>query len=78
MNKTMTIALASLLAVSPVASIAYAQDATTTQEGTTGMTSDTMPTGAISADSVSVVQISSLEADDRRTRRGQAPDPEGQ
>ena len=53
MNKTLTIALASLLAVSPVAGIAYAQDSS----------ADTMATGSISADKVNVVQISTLEAD---------------
>ncbi|MCJ8148614.1 hypothetical protein MNR02_06035 [Shinella sp. H4-D48] len=55
MNKTVTIALASLLAVSPVAGIAYAQSATTTE---------TMTTGSISADKVNVVRISTLETDD--------------
>ena len=50
MKKTVTIALASLLAVSPVAGVAYAQDA--------------MSTGSITADNVSVVQISTLEGDD--------------
>ncbi|MCD1263712.1 hypothetical protein GR158_01320 [Shinella sp. AETb1-6] len=54
MNKTVTIALASLLAVSPVAGIAHAQSATTTE---------TMTTGSISADNVSVVTLSSLEND---------------
>ena len=54
MNKTVTIALASLLAVSPVAGVAYAQQS---------MDADTMATGAISADKVNVVQISTLEAD---------------
>ena len=47
MNKTVTIALASLLAVSPVAGVAYAQDA--------------MSTGSIAADNVNVVQISTLD-----------------
>lgn len=50
MNKTVTIALAALLAVSPVAGVAYAQDA--------------MSTGSITADNVSVVQISTLEGSD--------------
>ena len=54
MNKTLTIALASLLAVSPVAGIAYAQDSS----------ADTMTTSAISADKVNVVQISTLENDE--------------
>ncbi len=54
MNKTVTIALASLLAVSPVAGVAYAQET---------MGADTMSTGAISADNVNVVVISSLESD---------------
>lgn len=54
MNKTITVALASLLAVSPVAGVAYAQDS---------MSTDTMATGAISADKVSVVPISTLESD---------------
>ena len=54
MNKTVTIALASLLAVSPVAGVAYAQQS---------MDADTMATGSISADKVNVVQISTLEAD---------------
>lgn len=58
MKKTVTIALASLLAVSPVAGIAYAQDATT------GVTADTMSTNSITADKVSVVTIPSLEADE--------------
>ncbi len=58
MNKTVTIALASLLAVSPVAGIAYAQDATA------DMSADSMATGSISADKVNVVQISTLESDD--------------
>ena len=53
MNKTVTIALASLLAVSPVAGIAHAQSSTT----------ETMTTGSISADNVSVVTLSSLEND---------------
>lgn len=57
MKKTVTFALASLLAASPVAGIAYAQDATVP------MTSDSMSTGSISADQVNVVTISSLEAD---------------
>ena len=54
MNKTVTIALASLLAVSPVAGVAYAQQS---------MDADTMATGSIRADKVNVVQISTLEAD---------------
>ncbi|MGJ7041355.1 hypothetical protein J2Y63_004628 [Shinella sp. BE166] len=64
MNKTVTIALASLLAIAPAAGIAYAQDATAP------MTSDGMSTGSIAADSVDVVKISSLEADD--SQRGEA------
>lgn len=63
MNKTVTIALASLLAVSPVAGVAYAQDATT------DMTADGMSTGSITADKVNVVQISTLEADE--SQRGE-------
>jgi len=55
MNKTVTFALASLLAVSPVAGVAYAQES---------MGADTMSTGAISADKVNVVVISSLESDE--------------
>ena len=58
MKKTVTIALASLLAVSPVAGIVHAQDASTS------VTSDTMPTGSISADKVTVITIPSLEADE--------------
>ena len=58
MKKTITIALASLLAVSPVAGIAYAEDAVP------GMGADTMATGSITADKVSVVLLSSLESDD--------------
>ncbi|MBN9053056.1 MAG: hypothetical protein BGO06_01015 [Shinella sp. 65-6] len=54
MNKTVTIALASLLAVSPVPGVAYAQET---------MGADTMATSSISADKVNVVQISTLEAD---------------
>ncbi|MFT4163230.1 hypothetical protein [Shinella zoogloeoides] len=54
MNKTVTIALASLLAVSPMAGVAYAQQS---------MDADTMATSSISADKVNVVQISTLEAD---------------
>lgn len=64
MKTTVTIALASLLAVAPVAGVAHAQDATMP------MTSDGMSTGSISADSVNVVTISSLEADD--SNRGEA------
>ncbi|WP_411032608.1 hypothetical protein [Shinella sp. BYT-45] len=60
MKKTVTIALASLLAVSPVAGIAYAQ------ESTTGATADTLSTGSITADKVNVVAISSLESDDSK------------
>jgi hypothetical protein len=56
MNKTVTIALASLLAVSPVAGVAYAQE---TMGG-----ADTMATGAISADKVNVAPISTLESDE--------------
>ena len=56
MNKTVTIALASLLAVSPMAGVAYAQD--------------TMATGSIAADNVNVVMLSALENDD--SNRGQA------
>ena len=59
MNKTVTIALASLLAVSPVAGVAYAQSAATTEMG-----ADTMATGSISADKVNVVPISTMEADE--------------
>lgn len=55
MNKTITIAFASLLAVSPVAGIAHAQES---------MSADTMATGSISADQVNVVQISTLESND--------------
>ncbi len=58
MNKTVTIALASLLAVSPVAGVAYAQDATV------DMNADSMATGSISADKVNVVPISTLESDE--------------
>ncbi|GMB80688.1 hypothetical protein NN6n1_14700 [Shinella zoogloeoides] len=54
MNKTVTIALASLLAISPMAGAAYAQQS---------MDADTMATSSISADKVNVVQISTLEAD---------------
>jgi hypothetical protein len=54
MKKTVTIALASLLAISPVAGIAYAQTATSP---------DGLATGAISGADVSIVQISTLEAD---------------
>lgn len=54
MNKTVTIALASLLAASPMAGVAYAQQS---------MDADTMATSSISADKVNVVQISTLEAD---------------
>lgn len=64
MNKTITIALASLLAVSPVAGIAYAQDATVP------MTSDGMSTGSVTADNVNVVQMSTLEAD--KSQSGEA------
>jgi hypothetical protein len=53
MKKTVIIALASLLAVSPVAGIAYAQDAT-----------GTMATSSITADKVNVVPISTLESDE--------------
>lgn len=55
MNKTVTIALASLLAVSPVAGVVHAQET---------MSSDAMATGSITADKVSVVPISTLESDD--------------
>ncbi|UDF28916.1 UNVERIFIED_ORG: hypothetical protein LHK14_15520 [Roseateles sp. XES5] len=65
MKKTVTIALASLLAVSPVAGIAYAQDTTT------GMTADTMATGSITADQVNVVTIASLEADESGRSEGE-------
>lgn len=54
MKKTVIIALASLLAVSPVAGIAYSQDATT----------GTMATSSITADKVNVVLISTLESDE--------------
>lgn len=54
MNKTVTLALASLLAVTPAAGIAYAQD----------VMPDTMATGSISPDNVQVVYMSSLESDD--------------
>ncbi|MEW9614819.1 hypothetical protein AB3G45_13410 [Shinella sp. S4-D37] len=64
MKKTLTIALASLLAAAPAASVAYAQDATMP------MTSDSMSTGSIAADDVNVVTLSSLEADD--SKRGEA------
>ena len=57
MNKTATVALASLLALSPLAGVAYAQDMQPT-------TTDTMPTGAISTEGVQVVYISSLDGDD--------------
>lgn len=55
MNKTVTIALASLLALSPVAGVVHAQET---------MSSDAMATGSITADKVNVVQISSLESDE--------------
>ena len=61
MKKTVTIALASLLAASPVAGIAYAQSAAEP------MASDSMSTGSISADQVNVVTLSSLEADKSKT-----------
>ncbi|MGQ3209762.1 MAG: hypothetical protein ACT6U0_01165 [Shinella sp.] len=61
MKKTVTIALASLLVVSPVAGIAYAQDTTAP------MTSDGLATGAIAAADVSIVQISTLEDDKTET-----------
>ncbi|MFC3076385.1 hypothetical protein [Shinella pollutisoli] len=57
MNKTVTFALASLLAVSPVAGVAYAQDVMPT-------TPDTMSTGSIGADNVQVIYLSALENDD--------------
>ena len=65
MNKTVTFALASLLAVSPLAGLAHAQDATTS------MTADTMATGAITADKVNVVTISSLQADESGRSEGE-------
>jgi len=58
MNKTVTFALASLLAVSPVAGVAYAQ------EDVMPATPDTMSTGSIGADNVQVVYLSALENDD--------------
>lgn len=61
MKKTVTIALASLLAASSVAGIAYAQSAAEP------MASDSMSTGSISADQVNVVTLSSLEADKSKT-----------
>lgn len=64
MKKTLTIALASLLAAAPAAGVAYAQDATMP------MTSDSMSTGSIATDDVNVVTLSSLEADD--SKRGEA------
>ena len=64
MKKTLTIALASLLAAAPAAGVAYAQDATMP------MTSDSMSTGSIASDDVNVVTLSSLEADD--SKRGEA------
>lgn len=80
MNKTVTVALASLLVLSPLAGAAYAQETTRDTErtlpdrlksdegpGTTQsqpMTTDTMPTGSIATDNVQIVYISSLEGDD--------------
>ncbi|MGB3878890.1 MAG: hypothetical protein WA980_23800 [Shinella zoogloeoides] len=60
MNRTVTIALASLLAVSTVAGVAYAQQ---------GMDADRMTTGSIGTDNVSVVQMSTLEMD--QSQRGE-------
>ena len=60
MNKTVTIALASLLAISPVAGVVYAQET---------QSADVMATGSITADKVNVVQISTLESDE--SQRGE-------
>jgi hypothetical protein len=59
MNKTVTIALASLLAVSPVAGVAYAQE-------TLAVPADSMSTGSISADTVQVVLMADLQGDDSK------------
>ena len=57
MNRTVTLAFASLLAVAPAAGVAYAQEVMPT-------TPDTMATGSIVTDDVSVVYRSSLASDE--------------
>ncbi|MCP8893793.1 hypothetical protein KYK29_02545 [Shinella daejeonensis] len=54
MNKMVTLVVSSMLAVSPLAGVAYAQET---------MPADTMSTGAISTDSIRVVNIGSMEGD---------------
>lgn len=56
MNKTVTLALASLIAVSPVAGIAHAQHMMAT-------TPDMMSTGSIGAGNVQIVYLPAMEND---------------